>query len=329
MDDRNNLIELDTSQLIKEIPLFSQKHITEFMLHDRSLSKDRKGLESIIKTFIQKAPDVFVSLRIDVNILDIKMVQLLSQLYCSLEIPVEGTVKNDVLLFDKKLYSSKAKMLNDAGIVFGFDMCWACQKCDTFKAFRERLNFVLTLYPNHIDFPQLYDDVTPKCTGVYSSKDIDFTHGMAFACQTFYSAGRAVPWFNTVLKPLKIEASAFFSDFEEWQQCNNCSYESGFNIENTSYAEIEKMQLSFLLQKYEEKNRKSLFNAVKDLIKLNGAFSRVALEGEESIVETSYNPDDILSPYALDLIKFCDNVTMESCQVKVFASSDSPDYRIL
>ena len=86
--------------------------------------------------------------------------------------------------------------------------------------------------------------------------------------------------------------------------------------------EIEKMQLNFLQQKYEEKNKSQLFAAASDLVKLNGAFSRVAKEGKESIVETSYNPDDILTPYSSDLAKFFEAVAMEPCKVKVFAGLD-------
>ena len=89
------------------------------------------------------------------------------------------------------------------------------------------------------------------------------------------------------------------------------------------------MQLAFIREKLEEKHKSMLFDAVSDIIRLNGAFSRVAAEGEESTIETSYNPDDLLSPFALDIARFCDGVTMEPCRVKVFAGEDSPDYRIL
>ena len=329
MEDKSKTVEIDSASLLKEIPLFEQRGITEFNLHDKALSKDRKKLMEIIEAFARYAPNVFVSIKIDISAIDSKLVQVLSNIYCSLEIPLEGTVKNDVLLFDKKLYSSRAQLLNNAGIVFGFDAGYALQKGDSFKAFRDRISFAVSLYPNHIDFEQLLDDNLPKSTGVYSSKDIDFSRGLAFACSTFYSAGRAVPWFNTVIKPLKIDAATFFCDFEEWQQCNNCSWESGFNPEEALHKDIEQMQLLFLKQKYEEKNKASYLNAVNDLVKLNGAFSRVALEGEESVVETYYNPDDILSPYAMELSLFCENVTLESCSVKVFAGLDCPDYKIL
>ncbi|MBO4385975.1 MAG: hypothetical protein J5817_03060, partial [Treponema sp.] len=155
------------------------------------------------------------------------------------------------------------------------------------------------------------------------------SRGISFACRTFYTCGRAVPWFNSVTKALKVYPSAFFSDFDEWQQCNNCSFITDYVPENASHEEIEKMQLSFLQQKFEEKHKEHLFAAVKDLVLLNGAFSRVAQEGEESIIQTSYNPDDILSPYSQDIARFADSTAMEMCRVKVFAGADSPDYKII
>ncbi|MBQ5432482.1 MAG: hypothetical protein IIU30_03400, partial [Treponema sp.] len=112
-------------------------------------------------------------------------------------------------------------------------------------------------------------------------------------------------------------------------QCNNCSFITDYVPEDAPHTEIEKMQLSFLSQKFEEKHKEHLFAAVKDLVQLNGAFSRVAQEGEESIIQTSYNPDDILSPYSQDIARFADSTAMEMCRVKVFAGADSPDYKIL
>lgn len=57
--------------------------------------------------------------------------------------------------------------------------------------------------------------------------------------------------------------------------------------------------------------------------------SRVVAEGEEAVVETSYNPDDVFSPEACDLQSFCENVCMENCRVRIFATDDGPDYEIL
>lgn len=321
--------EFTTENILSQIPHLNDQGINELTIHDRSFASSKPLILKVLQAVKKYNPQLFLSFPIEVSLIDKDIIKLCSELYTSIDIPLVGNEKNGTLLFDKKLYSSKAKMLNDEGIVFGFDAQWGKQKGDTFKAFRDRLDFAVSLYPNHIDFVQFKEDRDPPSTGIYSSKDLDFSHGIAFACRTFYTAGRAVPWMNIVLKALKISPSTFFADFEEWQQCNSCSLESGFVPEDRPFLEIQKMQLLFLQEKFEEKHKENVFPAVADLVRLNGAFSLVAEEGQESVIETSYNPDDLLSPYSFDIVSFVENCPMESCQVKVFEGEDSPDYKIL
>lgn len=323
--------DFSIQQIFSQIPQFTSKGINELQIHDRDFSHDKGGIIKLVNLVLNHCPELFVSLVVDAKTLDRELVQKLSEIYCSIEIPMTAVFKNGTLLFDKKLYSGRAGLLNEAGVVFGFNLDWGLLEGDTFKSFRDRLDLAVSLYPNHIHFAQLesveYKDPAP--TGVYSSKDIDFSRGMAFACSTFYTYGRAVSWFNSVLAALKINATSFFADFEEFQLCNNCSFEIGFKPQETSHEDIEKLQLAFLNEKFEEKKKHHLIAAVEDLVKLNGAFSRLAQEGIESEIKTSYNPDDILSPYAMDLSSFCENVTMEECSVKIFNSPNGIDYRIL
>lgn len=318
-------------KIFETLPEFQRQGITELSISDKQFSYDKNGILRLVSQIKKFCPELFLSILVSPEILDKTLVQGFQEIYCSLEIPFGGTEKNGTLLFDKKFYSQKARLLNEAGLVFGFNLDWGIKNGDTFKSFRSRLDFAVSLYPNHIDFPQLEEKLyrEPKPTGIYSSKDLDFSRGMAFACKTFYSEGRAVPWFCSVINALKIEASSFFSDFEEFQLCSNCSFETGFDPELAGHKAIEKLQLLFLKQKFEEKNKMHLFSAVKDIVSLNGAFSRLASENEESIVETSYNPDDLLSPCAMNIADFCENVTMESCSVKIFESDEGLDYKIL
>ena len=317
--------------IFRDLPTFHQKGITELNVNDLKFSSDKEGILRLVKEIKKHCPDLFLSLLIDPKIIDRALVDSLSEIYCSLEIPVCGTEKNGNLLFDKKFYSGKASLLNEAGLVFGFNMAWGMQKGDTFKMFRDRLDFAASLYPNHIDFEQLertpYED--PKPTGVYSSKDMDFSRGMAFACKIFYSQGRAVPWFNSVLQALKINASSFFADFEEFQQCNNCSFEVEFDGDEAGHKAVEKLQLMFLSQKFEEKSKIHLFAAVNDIVKINGAFSRCSSDGTEEDVELSYNPEDLLSPYSLNIADFVENVAMESTEIKIFETDEGPDFKII
>ena len=81
--------------------------------------------------------------------------------------------------------------------------------------------------------------------------------------------------------------------------------------------------------KFEEKNKTELIPIVNDIVKLNGAFSRLVGEGEESVIFTKYNPDDLLSPEAMDLNSFNNNVCMENCNVKIYLTDEGPDYKII
>ena len=248
---------------------------------------------------------------------------------CSFDIPLECSQKGGHLLFDKKFYANKARLLNDAGLVFGFQLTYAATPGDSLKLFMERLDFAVQQYPNHIDFPQTEnDEYEAKVSGTFSAADIRYCRDTAFACRTFYTAGRAVPWFLSILKPLRIYPSRFFSDFAEWQRVNNCSYKSGFVPEAENHKSIEKMQLLFLDEKYEEKGCHELITLMHDIVSVNGAMARLAGEGEEFEMETSYHPDELLGPESADLKAFTENVCMEHCNITVFSNGEYPDYKV-
>ena len=319
--------KFNTNELEAQIETLSQKGITEFSIHDAEVAKDKRRVLKLINLIAQHAPDVFVSILIEAGIIDREIAAAATQIFCSFDIPLEVQSKGGKLLFDKKFYSSKARLLNDFGLVFGFLLTYAEHEGDTLKLFLDRLDFAVQQYPNHIDFAQTMntdEEKTARVTGIFSAQDIRYARDVSFACRTFYSSGRAVPWFLSVLKPLRIYASRFFADFAEWQRCNNCDYKSGFVPEAANHKEIEKMQVLFLEQKCEEKGVHELIPLIKDIVALNGAMSRLAGENEESIIVTSYHPDDLLSEETMNLKAFCENVCMEECRVRIFAGDDGP-----
>lgn len=323
--------KFNSEEIEAQISHLTEKGITEFSIHDEKISTDKKRILKIMSLISQYAPDVFVSILINGAIIDKEIALAACQLFCSFDIPLNCTEKGGKVLFDKKMYANKAHLLNDYGIVFGFQLTYGQIAGDSQKAFMDRLDFALQQYPNHIDFPQTENEEmgqTAKVTGLFSAKDIRYCRDVAFACRTFYSAGRAVPWMLSVLKPLRIYGSRFFADFAEWQRCNNCDFKSGFVPESENHKSLEKMQLLFLECKYEEKHCSELKTLVHDIVSINGAMSRLAGENEESVVITSYNPDDLFGPESMELISFAENVCMEECKVHVFAGEEGPDYRI-
>ena len=318
-----------TSQIESQIKTLKEKGIT-----DSEIAKNKSKILTILRLFLKEAPGVFISLFIEADVLDKEIVSLASNLFISFEIPLKCSQKGDKLLFDKKFYANKAILLNNAGLIFGFSLTYGLNTGDSLKNYLERLDFAIQQYPNHIDFPQTEANIedsqlVAKVSGIFSAKDIRHARDISFACRTFYSSGRAVSWFLSVLKPLKIYPSRFFEDFAEWQLCNNCDYKSGFIPENENHLSIEKMQLLFLEEKYEEKNCHQQTTAVQDIVRINGAFSRLVGDNEECTIETSYNPEDLFSEEAFDVISFAENVCMEHCKIKLFFNKGEPDYQIL
>lgn len=355
--------EFAGSELEDGLRQCAEKGITEFVMHDRAVAADKARLLRFLRAAGRCAPRVFVSFRAEAAALDADVCRQALNLRCSAEIPFSASDCGGSYRFDKKLYARRAAMLNQAGLVFGAELRYADVSGDSLRLFCDRLDFTAAQYPNHIDFPQTEsadcggafekprraqkDGIAragnaraqkdgaeasrprpaARATALFSAEDIRCAENIAFACRTFYSAGRAVPWFLSILKPLKIQSSRFFADFAEWQRCGSCDARSGFVPEAAAHAEIEKMQLSFLASKYEEKNAAALFPAVRDIVRLHGAFSRLTGEGEESVLETRYHPDDLL--YAGDVAALVNDVCMEDCRVRIFDGGDGPDYEVL
>lgn len=288
----------------------------------KQIQSERRQNENLFTSFFVKA-----------SCIDAAVCREAQKIFCSFDIPLNPELKGEKLLFDKKFYAGKANLLNMNNLIFGFCLYYAREQKDSLKQFQDRFDFALNQYPNHVEFPQLEDSDSAMVTGLFSAQDIRKARNISFACKTFYSAGRAVPWFLFVLKPLRITPSAFFADFAEWQTVNNCDYKSGFNPEKESHESIEKMQLLFLEQKYEEKGKPEMMDLVSDLVKINGAMSRLSDDSgkapSEIILKTSYNPDDLFSEEIMNLEAFHENVCMEECRVRLFVSDYGPDYEII
>ena len=322
---KNGSFKINSENLEDSLSKAVKSGMTEFILQDSSILNHKGKLIKFLNFAGRNCPELFLTLPLSAEILDMDVCRACSEVNCSIEIPLTGESKNGAYLFDKKFYSRRAQTLNMLGLVFGFELDFSRSDGDSVKLFRDRLNFAVSLYPNHIDFPQLEisseeksDFSLPKPTSTFSTQDIKMTGETAFACQVFYTFGRAVTWFLSVLAPLKMTSDKFFKDFAEWQNHSSCGLNSGWSVDKSCHKEIEKMQLEFLKFKYAEKNKSELFEVVSNVVRLNGALSRLYGEGEESVLSLSYNPDELLGGGAMDIQSFFDNSFMENSRVKIF-----------
>lgn len=313
----DKIFTFSENSLEKELASLEKEKIRQVRVSQKSITGNKSKLLRFISLAEKNAPEVLYQFEIPLSMIDRDTVAAFSSIYSSLDIEFESVEQN----FSKNL-SKKANLLNEAGLIFGFVVNL---KDISIKSFKSYVDFMILQYPNHINF--VTENLKP--TNVLSTQDIKTVENLCFAIECFYTFGRAVPWFLSVLNPLRIKSSVLLSDFAEWQRCNNCSLKSGFNPKSEHHLVIEKMLLSFLKFKYEEKKLFHAFPVAEDLIKLNGAFARACGEGEETILDLSYSPEDLFSPYSQDILAFSEEVCMEACSVKVFNTSDGPDFKLL
>ncbi|MDY3756447.1 MAG: hypothetical protein SOZ84_10660 [Treponema sp.] len=330
----------NASQLEEGLASLVELGITRLIVAEEAITGSKDSLLRFVCRAQEEAPDIFYKFYLNSSVIDGQVCQELSQLYCSLQLPLTAA---DVA--GKKAFSRKIDFLNRSGLVFGFDLDFAQEEGDSARLFRDRLNFALSLYPNHLDFSCLEQEL-PQPTKTFSSKDIGLAADKAYACGLFYSAGRAVPWFLSVLKPLRISPDSFFADFAEWLHCNNLGRLSGAKtgaktetgigdaMYQLSHQEIEQMQLLFLQLKYQEKGLEYLLPVVQELVRFNGAFARLVGEDQESELDLAFHPEDLSSPYSQDVQAFAENVCMEQCRVRLCWMQDKegnnfPDWQFI
>ena len=340
-------------RLEKEIELFARKKVPQIFVLDPTFNADRERALKLLKLMAKKLPDAHYQFEVRAECMDKSLAEAFTQLSCSLQIGLQSAnpqvLKNINRSFERKNFSRKVALLNDYGLVFGFDLIYGLPG-DTLPSFKDSIDYALSLYPNHLELfrlsvlpgTALYEDAAKfalkfdakppyhvQCSPTFSQSDLLKAEHLAFACNVFYSAGRAVTWFLSLLHPLKIKPSQFFADFAEWQRCNNCARNTGFDPCTQPHTEIERMQLSFLQFKYEEKQLSYAVPAVRDVVRLNGALSRACGEGEETVLDVSYDPESIFSGEAMDILAFADEACMENFKVRIFVGADGPDYEIL
>ena len=179
----------------------------------------------------------------------------------------------------------------------------------------------------------------------FSKADIGSASKIAAACNVFYNQGRAVPWFTSLMKALQIKPSKFFKDFIAWYESKKCNFApkngNKLSIEELSLAcvshkEVEKLQLDFLRDyldggfssvKVDGKTgvkssgktgkKQYLLPTVENLIRFNGAISRVTADGTKEKLSLAFHPDDLASPYAADMVFFAKNCGRFGCEVAI------------
>lgn len=329
----------------RELELFNRKKINQVFVLDPTYNASKKRALEILELIRTKAPGMFFYFEARAEFIDRELARAFTKIPCALQFGLQSA-NPDVLKhvnrsLNKKVFETNVGILNRQGVVFGFDLIYGLPK-DNLEGFRKSVDFALRLYPNNLETFRLsvlpgtelfykaeslgleFEPTAPYHvlrTDCYSEVDMGKAEKISRACNLFYNDGRAVPWFMSICQCLKVRPVVLLEEFSRWLGQKECGKKMG-------HAEVEKMQVEFLKEFFNSRGKKNLFEAAENIIRFNGALSRLSDGTGEQLVRLSYHPDDLASMYASDIEFFAKNCGRYRCTAICFSTGNGPDWKL-
>lgn len=324
----------------KELEIFNQKKISQVFVLDPTYNVNKKRSIDLINLILKKAPGIFFYFEVRAEFIDRELARAFTKIPCALQIGLqsanENVLKNVNRTFDEKKFKKNVGILNEEGVIFGFDLIYGLPG-DTFEGFKKSIDFAINLYPNNLELfvlsvlpgTTLFEDSAKFNlefqkdspynvikTPTFSQKEIASSSVLSAACNIFYNQGRAVPWFNSVCEVLHKRPSVFFEDFAFWFEKNSSQKIIDFSKECENHFQIEKLQLKFLKEIFEQKKKNAFFDVCADVVRFYGALARTQYDKTTEILDFKYSVNDLQTMYALDFRFFYENFKKSSCKAK-------------
>ncbi len=290
-----------------ELRHFAEVDVPQIFVLDSTFNQDVRRAKTILKLIRKIAPRTHFHFEVRSEFIDHEMAQLFGEISCSLQIGLQSSdpkvLKEVGRKFNPEAFTDKIALLNRSGAVFGFDLMYGLPD-DTMQGFRESIDFALALYPNHVDvFPlailpgtalaarshamdlqHLSDPpYTLLSTPTFSEADLMEARRLTLACDVFYTRGKAVAWFNSVVSVLGMKPSVFLAQFGAWLITEKGEAVSEESLDDD---EIRLLQRSFLEKIFQPKKLKRFLALVLDLVDYHHSYCAALMA---SLVEP---PDD-------------------------------------
>ena len=332
-----------------ELDLFAKKKVPQVFVLDPTYNVNKKRAIELLRLIASKTPDTFYYFEARAEFIDRELAREFTRIPCALQIGLQSANEETLKLvnrpFDKKKFIRGLTVLNEEGVTFGLDLIYGLPG-ESFGSFREGIDFAVSMLPNNLEIFCLsvlpgtdlferadglgleYEKEPPYHvikTNLFSMDDMERARRLAGSCSYFYNAGRAVSWFNAVCRVLKMKASKIFEIF---YQKNTMLCENVCNCE-CKHADIEKVQLHFLKEIFNERGMMKYIHVVEDIVKFYGAISRTTDTGKGEVVVLNYNAEYVASDYASDIRWFYENIKPQKCKIQTFINHGVADFRFV
>jgi radical SAM superfamily enzyme YgiQ (UPF0313 family) len=322
-------------RLREELRLFIREHVPYIFVLDPTFNIDNKRALVVLDMIQEEtAGDTHWHFEIRGELVTKDQARRFAALNASLQIGLQTAEAEAAVLagrdFDRRRFVSGIGFLNQAGAVFGLDLIYGLPG-DSLAGYRRSLDFALSLYPNSLDMFRLAvlpgtaffkraaeyglsaDERPPylvRSTKSFPAADLEKAEVLSAAADLFYNKGRAVAWFNQILRPLKAKPSVFLEGFARFAK---------------KPQSIETLQLEYLEDRFRQAKKEALLPAARDLVRFHSAWGRALAEGKTGTVDFTYEPDEVLGEGALDLERFVRSVKPRPARVSVRPGKGGPE----
>ncbi len=343
-----------------ELDFFRERAVPQIFVLDPTFNADKKRALALLSLISKKAPGTFFSFEARAEFIDRELAAAFARIPCSLQIGLQSAdpavLANIRRTFDRRQFQRNIGFLNSAGAVFGLDVIYGLPG-DTFRGFKESLDFALSLYPNNLETfrlsvlpgTQLHEDA-PRFSLVHEAEppyhvistpefpeaDMQKAEALSRACTLFYNYGRAVPWFLAAARALHERPSRFLEQFARWralrERTERAPASDGTDAAGCScppHEAVEAMQLEFLSERFRENGISRLYAAARSIVRFHGALSRTEADGAMQTARLDFHPDDVAAPEASDFAFFQKHAAPFPCTVQTFRKDGAARWRIV
>ena len=287
----------------KELQLFRESGVDQVFVLDPTFNYNKKTAKEILRLIGEEAPEIYYFFEVRSESLDEEMAGLFASIDCSLQIGLQSASSDVLRNINRSIapddFESKVLLLHEAGVVYGFDLIYGLPG-DTLDGFCNSLDFAMGLIPNHVDiFPLAVlpgtrlQETAPSFELEYqpgapyqvlsapgfSEADMKQAADIALAFDLFYNKGKAVPWFDMILRALQITPSTFIRAFADWAR-------------ERSVEDIISLQKAFIGELFDKREESHLTALATDIITYFGEFESLCDDGVA--LQFDHNPVDLI-----------------------------------
>jgi len=295
-------------RLAAELDLFIRHQVSHVFVLDPTFNMNRQRTIEMLTLLQQRAPSsMHFTFEVRAELLDDETALLFGSFLCSLQIGLQSSdrqvLKSIGRRFDPDVFYRKISLLNTYGVVFGLDLIIGLPG-DTESTFSASLDYAISCRPSNLDIFVLailpgtqlaldadalglrYQHDSPYLlleSPTMSAEAIGRAVRLKQACDTLYTRGRAVMWFQTACNALECRPSTLFSRFADYTEEHDID----------DQGDIYTIQDQFIRHQFTVEDKAHLLPAMLSFLELHQGISFLQDTGENPHVYLHYPPDSL------------------------------------